>query len=315
MTHKQQDRALILMYHRVAELEGETDLHTLKAVPSRFEAHIRYLQRHYRIVSLPALLEQIVGGRLHSGGQVAITFDDGYADNYANAYPVLKKHGAAATIFLPTDYVDGAAGIFWWERLELLLRNASIEELELKLSPAPPRLYQLSPEKCLLETFYALDETLIDMNPRDRDEFLDMLERKLGVESEGVHMALTWTQIREMSSQGVLFGSHTCSHASLHSLDVEELRDELKRSKREIELRIGRKVDTFAYPYGHPRSFNEMSKATLLKLGYTCACSTVPGFVDENSDVYALNRLMVRNWEEAEFAGKVRDTFMDQLGS
>lgn len=307
--HRRDDRALILMYHRVAELEGEPDLHALKVVPSNFEGHIRHLRRYYHIVSLPELSEQIARGSLRSAGQVVITFDDGNADNYLDAYPILKKDGAVATIFLPTDYVDGKAGIFWWERLRLLLWNTRIEELKLKLTP--PRIYRLRPEKHLLRTYFALNEALVDMKPRDRDEFLLGLEKELGVELAAAHKALTWAQVREMSDQGVLFGSHTCSHASLASLNVEELRDELERSRREIELRVGRKVDTFAYPYGHAHSFNETSKTILREVGYRCACTTIHGFVDKDSDVYALNRLMVKNWNEAEFAGKVRDTLMD----
>jgi peptidoglycan/xylan/chitin deacetylase (PgdA/CDA1 family) len=297
--------ALILMYHRVAEVEDEPDLHELKVEPRHFAAHIQHLRSHYRIVSLPQLAEQLACGNLLHDAQVVITFDDGYVDNYLNAYPVLKDHATAATIFLPTNYIDGRAGLFWWERLRLLLWNARAKEIRLEM--IGPHVYSLEPEEHLLDAYFALNDVLVDLRPQSREQLLDQLGKKLDAEVTMSSKALTWTQISEMSAQGVLFGSHTQSHASVAGLSAEEFGEELQQSQLDIELHTGQPVKTFAYPYGHPTSFNEMNKTVLKKMGFACACATTPGCVHSGSDLYALNRLMVKNWSEVEFAAKVRE--------
>jgi peptidoglycan/xylan/chitin deacetylase (PgdA/CDA1 family) len=285
--------ALILMYHRVAELDDEPDLHELKVEPHRFAAHVQHLCSHYRVVSLPQLAEQLARGGL-CDAQVAITFDDGYVDNYVNAYPILRDRAAPATIFLPTSYIDGS-----------LLWNAKATEIRLEM--IEPQVYSLEPEEHLLESYFALDDVLVDLRPRNRDQLLDQLGKELNAEVRMSSKALTWTQISQMSAQGILFGSHTQSHASVATLSAEEFREELRQSQLDIELHTGQPVNTFAYPYGHPTSFNELDKTVLKEMGFACACATTQGCVHSGSDLYALNRLMVKNWSEAEFAAKVRE--------
>jgi peptidoglycan/xylan/chitin deacetylase (PgdA/CDA1 family) len=89
---------LVLLYHKVIKNPG-FDLWW-----RTFDLQIKILKSTYKIVSLDEVLDCVINGKCHKNA-VAITFDDGYADNYIYAYPILKKHKVKATLFLATSRV------------------------------------------------------------------------------------------------------------------------------------------------------------------------------------------------------------------
>ena len=98
---------------------------------------------------------------------------------------------------------------------------------------------------------------------------------------------LSWSQARELSSQGIEFGSHTATHPDLTALDADVAESEISRSKIAIEDAIGREVTSFAYPYGRNNGAVQRSVGKL----YTSACSTNLGKVTRRSDLYRLERI------------------------
>jgi peptidoglycan/xylan/chitin deacetylase (PgdA/CDA1 family) len=98
-------RVVVLCYHSI-----HPSLPFASAAPELFRQHLRWLKAHCDVVPLRALL----GSRRHSGGTrpiVAITFDDGYKDNYTYAFPLLKEAGAPATIFVTTGFIEADPGV------------------------------------------------------------------------------------------------------------------------------------------------------------------------------------------------------------
>src|SRR5690606_6268251 len=92
-------RGLILMYHRVERLANDPQL--LAVTPERFAEQLEILTRHYRVVSLHELNRTLRAGR-SLRRMVALTFDDGYADNLYNAKPLLERFDCPATVFVTT---------------------------------------------------------------------------------------------------------------------------------------------------------------------------------------------------------------------
>jgi peptidoglycan/xylan/chitin deacetylase (PgdA/CDA1 family) len=94
-------RIPILMYHSV-----EDDFASACVRPANFEEQVAYLHKAgYRAVDLDAVYFHITEGRPLPSKPIVISFDDGYRDNLENAYPVLKRYGMSATIFLPTGHL------------------------------------------------------------------------------------------------------------------------------------------------------------------------------------------------------------------
>ncbi len=100
-------------------------------------------------------------------------------------------------------------------------------------------------------------------------------------------LLMDWPQVRELADQGICFGSHSVSHADLTALAPTELKYELEKSKREIELRVNRAVDFLCYPYGR---WNADVRAVVAR-NYRGACSTGAGVVEPDADPFALPRV------------------------
>lgn len=106
LTVPEKTRIPVLMYHSVSPSFSLIPNRGLSVSPSLFESHLNYLKkRGYKIVSLEEIIEHMQGGNIISGKKVCITFDDGYQDNYTYAFPLLKRFGFKATVFMSTDFI------------------------------------------------------------------------------------------------------------------------------------------------------------------------------------------------------------------
>src|SRR5438093_12581086 len=114
------------MYHRLIpprELDTSFVQPGMYVTPATFDRHLRFFTSHFKLVSLQDLLAMWRGDAWDAGARYCtITFDDGWLDNYLYAFPLLRKYGAAATIFLPTDFI-GTSEWLWSDRLGYLLQQ------------------------------------------------------------------------------------------------------------------------------------------------------------------------------------------------
>jgi len=112
---------------------------------------------------------------------------------------------------------------------------------------------------------------------------------------------LTWAEVRELSNYGILFGSHTVSHPQLRELSVRAINEEIIRSKLTIEEKLGRAVDSFAYPFAFPQAeadFAKMLRDSLSQAGYQNGVCTIIGRAHRNSDRFFMERLPINSWDD-----------------
>jgi peptidoglycan/xylan/chitin deacetylase (PgdA/CDA1 family) len=265
LTHPR--RYLILCYHRVND-----DAHPFFAgTPvARFRQQMELLRRHFRVLPLEELAERARHRDLPMNG-VAVTFDDGYRDNYQNAFPILRELGLPATIFLTTRAVDENA-LLWHDRVFDAFHRTRKTERHGSLKEELARLRRSSPE--------------------ERDSRISALLQELEVEP-GVPAGwdkLTWLQAREMASHGISFGAHTLDHPILTRVSPEEARRQIRESKRRIEAEIGVPVRSFAYPNGGASDFDEATERIVVEEGFSLAVTTLAGANDERTNAYRLRR-------------------------
>jgi len=210
----------------------------------RFSAEIAYLARHHRVVPLEEIVDAMVNGRPVPRGTVAITFDDGFADNFYLAYSILQRHGVPATIFLVAESVENGR-VPWAERLAYVLEHTEQPLLEIDLPER--RVFSLRSEAEKVEALTTLQTLLKTCETEIRRRAVDELEAKLSVGPDR-GMMLTWEQCRHMARTGVGFGSHTLTHPILPRTEALEVKHEITASKALIEARIGCRVHYFAYP-------------------------------------------------------------------
>lgn len=110
----------ILMYHSVSRDKSSS----LSVRPENFSNQMRYLDKAgYSVITLDELVQGIKKAEKFPPRTVVVTFDDGFEDNYLNAFPILAKYNMPAIIFLMTGYVDQKAGYLTWDQVKLMMQN------------------------------------------------------------------------------------------------------------------------------------------------------------------------------------------------
>ncbi len=237
----------ILCYHRIAEHDDSCDLYpgTISATPRGFDRQLEHVARHYRVVSIDDVLAAYRGARPLPQRAVLLTFDDAYDDFAEGAWPVLKRYGLAATLFVPTDYPGRKTHELWWDRLYRAMLVS--ERCEAQLGPLGA--HSLGDRTERLAAFSAVRD-LIKKLPHDRAmrivaEILD----QLAVEPIP-NRVLDWQALRRLARDGVTIGSHTRSHALLNRLDRAAVAAEISGSFADLRRELGACCPVLAYPAG-----------------------------------------------------------------
>jgi len=317
-------RALVLLYHRVADLDLDPQL--LSVTPRHFDEHLQTLSQSYDVMTIATLVEHLEARTLPKRS-VAITFDDGYKDNLF-AKSQLEKFGLPATVFVTTSALDNGRE-FWWDELEQLF-----------LAPGhlPERLYGSTLDGFKLhrfigamelgeDAFYGTDTAKTfagwnvanDNNPTIRHQvyrevhnylrliatgtaekesilqgFFDWAGRQRQIRAS--HQALSRQDLAELARGGLIeIGSHTTTHPVLAKLSGKEQASEIDDSRSLLQELLGLPVQSFAYPYGAACDFNSESVAIVRDCGYRAACSNIPDLVWTGTDPYQLPRVLVRD--------------------
>lgn len=278
-------KALILTYHRFGELRDG-----VKTSAHAFARQLDYLASHYRVVPLSYLAELMTSGRELPPSVAALTIDDGYLDSYEIAFPILRRYGLPATIFLVTGFVDRERWL-WTDQLRFLTLKTRATRLEADLSGEKLRM-SLSGRASRLRAATELNSRLKALPDESKQDAINSLASSLRVSLPELppheYCSLTWDQAREMESFGVEIGSHTVSHPILTNVGEAVLRAELEESKSRLEAELGHAVKLFCYPNG---DYDARVRRAVEEAGYTCAVTVEPGLNDSMSDMLALKRV------------------------
>ncbi|HEV2117888.1 MAG TPA: GNAT family N-acetyltransferase [Terriglobales bacterium] len=290
----------IFVYHRVND---ERDPFFYAMPVSRFRAEMEYLAKNFRILSL----DQLANGQVPSNGNkycVAVTFDDGYRDNFLHAFPILQKLGIPANIFLTTGYIESGQ-LPWYDQVRLAFKLTKQPRIALgEIGGPDSTLDQDCPRlKALAHTLNWLRQT----DEASRSKLLEELFRALRV-SGPLNMPntlLAWDEIRQMSRQGISFGAHTVTHPVLATLPVSRLQEEIVGSKKTVEKNLQRSIQHFAYPFGKKADFSSDAKQVVRAAGFLTAVTTISGVNEPEQDRYELKRFCLREPDMGMFGLKL----------
>lgn len=286
----------ILYYHKVGE-KSATDGMTVSR--KAFSEQMAFLARQYHAVSLDAVCEMICGRKPLVPRAIAVTFDDGYRDNYTLARPVLAQYHIPATIFVTTGAVDGVMPI--WTR-ELWESFKASNQGSLDLSELGWGDWSLETEVDRLKCFKLLGDRLKRIPEQERRRLASIILKKLSWRQnacasshENESLMMTWDMIRALPKDNIAIGAHTVSHAILSNLEEVEAEWEISESKRRIETEIGEPVRHFAYPNGKHSDWTPALARLVHRVGFDTACTTVPGLNGIGHDPYALRRIEIHD--------------------
>ncbi len=270
-----------------------TILYYHQASKANLRSHWEYVRRHYRVLPLETALAE-----LHASAQkgvqgkdrrplVALTFDDGYYDNYTHAFALARELQLPMTIFLIPGHMESGKS-FWWSNR--LIRHARAQQVTFE-----ERSYNLSDQeecKALAQVFDARYSSLTTRE--EQAKFLASLYMLLDVPStvvlkEEPTPLLSWEQVKEMEESGLVsFGGHTMHHPDLGSLvDHEEIEREVGECRTVLEQRLGHPIHSFAYPFG---STGEYGPVAAKLAGYDWAATVKPGINTKQTNPHLLYR-------------------------
>jgi len=284
-SRREHNSALILMYHRVlGVLSAGADFVQpgMYVSTETFRCHMRFLKEVFNVLPLAELVERIESDKCVSGC-CAITFDDGWLDNYTHAFPVLQELQIPATIFLATNFI-GTDRMFWPEELSYYLSQPEVMALA-KINPLLQRIYTDNITVKYLDNAIQFMKTY---SPVEREELLSHL-RSTNVSTHPKRMLMNWDEAKHMQASGLInFDAHTANHAILDQISLDEAEEEIITSRNEIEQRLGRTPEFFAYPNGN---YSDDLKALLKRNGFRGAVTTRKGWLDKDVGLFEIPRI------------------------
>jgi peptidoglycan/xylan/chitin deacetylase (PgdA/CDA1 family) len=299
----------ILLYHRVNDSGVPLSIDTLDT--ASFARQIEYLARTFTVCDLDEIRTCLEADRPLPPRCAAITFDDGYRDNYEHAFPALRSRGLPATIFLTAENIERREPL-WFDRVLAAFRRT--EKPSLSIEGGPP-----SPLGTWDEKWRAALAVLLDFKNREIEERtarIAALYDTLGVDPgvDEPDLLLSWEEIRAMAGQGITFGSHTMTHFALSRCTPERARWELQASRKLIEERVQKPVRLLAYPHGKPEDFSEDVARSAREAGYGLALTTVWGTNSSGDDRYRLRRVSPWPPDVPSFALSLASSLLNGVG-
>jgi peptidoglycan/xylan/chitin deacetylase (PgdA/CDA1 family) len=284
---------VVLRYHALTE----TAAPVVYAAPSicmpiaAFRMQMAFVKRAYTVLPLDELVSAVVGGGKLPARALAITFDDGYADNHRLGLPVLRALGLPATIYVATGAVEDAAP-FWVSAVRAIALGAR------DAIPMPDGgVHRLDEPGGREAAAGALTRELVPVAAEARAVWLGETARKAGVDLARTLAGtmLGWAQIRELAAAGWTIGAHTVTHSNVALVEEARAEAEIADSRDALASATGTAVRHFCYPNSggrHPY-FASSVTGVLRKLGFRSATTSRPGPLRPGVDPFLLPRLGV----------------------
>ena len=305
---------VVLVYHRIAadgvRVAGRFDIEN--GIPARvFERQIRFMLKYFEAVECARVLEPE-----RAPLSFAVSFDDGYADNYQVAAPILRRLGVPATFFVVSDFV-GSDHLFWWEQIAAMIRATQVPVLapgevspRLARGSGPPQRWALATQAQKDRTYEALCAAVRSGPNSEIPGLLTRLSAALEVpqrEAGRDDALMNWDDLRTLSRQGFAIGGHTASHCNVPALDAQTLHHEIVDSTQRIENELQQPVLSFAYPYGFSDPAQLDAKRMLESAQCRVAFTGTKGVVSGHSGAYALPRARLNRAFRFAWAYNVHD--------
>lgn len=266
-------RLSVLIFHRVHRTPDP--LFPDEPDAARFEDLCRWLAGTYHVLPLDEAVRRRAAGTLPPRA-LAITFDDGYADNHDVALPILQAHGLPATFFIATGYLE--SGRMWNDTVVEAVRRCQAGRLDAaSLGIAGLSALDLSTTAHRRAAVHALLNSVKYLAPNDRALAVARLAEAVGAALPD-DLMMRPSQVHALARAGMQIGAHTVSHPILARVDGDQALQEMRASKDTLQAIVGSPVTLFAYPNGKARrDYLPRDVELARRAGFEAAVSTNPG--------------------------------------
>jgi peptidoglycan/xylan/chitin deacetylase (PgdA/CDA1 family) len=290
--------AAVLMYHRVADLTIDT--HGLAVPTEEFQRQLAHLREQWRPWPLADLVDSARAGTIPVGA-VALTFDDGYVDNFTTASPLLEAAGLPATFFPTTEELGRNQDYgFWWDLLERALLGSLVPTRALTVDfPGGVRAFPMKTANKRRATHAAIHTEIVSCSAADRDAAIVSVRRQTDIRPDPASRRMRPEEIRELASRpGHAIGAHTVRHLMLPRQEATVVAAEILDCRRTLEALLDRPVTTFAYPFG---AATDATVAAVGDAGFVSAFTCEKAVVRPRGNPLYLPRLDVTHRGQVSF--------------
>jgi peptidoglycan/xylan/chitin deacetylase (PgdA/CDA1 family) len=288
----------ILAYHRVLNVRDpdafDFDLDLVSSSAEGFREQMLLVKRHFQPIGLAEAIAMLDAGKRLPANAVAVSFDDGYDDNYLIACPILRELEIPATFFVSTGHIDSGQPFAYDWLVHMILVTEVPRLLLPELGIDQPVPVSRRARRDLASHVLSL---MKNTEVANQSAMIARLALEWQMPRQVGHpdcRPMTWDQLREMQAAGFEIGSHGVHHHMLAKLPQPQLEAELSESKAAIEREIGAQARLISYPVGGDRAFDERVMAATRNAGYLAACSYICGTNPQAvPNRYALYRLPV----------------------
>jgi peptidoglycan/xylan/chitin deacetylase (PgdA/CDA1 family) len=294
----------ILIFHRV--LPRPDPLFPAEVDAVQFDEICGWLRAWFRVLPLDEAVQRLAQDSLPARA-LAISFDDGYADNHQVAMPILQRHGLCATFYVATGFLDG--GRMWNDSVIEAVRNSPLAHLEMSGTPAQALGTLTLGER----GDHGLRRSAIDrllgaikyLEPQERLDWVAAVAERSAASLPN-DLMMSSAQVQGLRRGGMQIGAHTVSHPILARLSRTAAEREIAESKLALEALLGERVGQFAYPNGKPGvDYLDDSVDLVKRLGFDAAVSTRWGVSTRSSDRFQLPRFTPWDRSRLRFGGRM----------
>lgn len=266
----QRGTATIFMLHRFADAAYGNSGHSIDVL----RANLSFLRRrHYRLIGLTELLDELNEPRLPPAPAVVFTVDDGYGDFARLAAPVFAEFDCPVTAFVTTGFIDGGFWM-WYDKVTWIFAQTTRTMVAVEVAGSRCR-YVLDDIAARCRAAADLTEKLKRVPDAIAqavlDELLRVAEVQLDREIPDRFLPMTWADVSRCAQLGVTFGPHTVTHPILSQVDEQRAMTEIECSWRRLKEATSAAIPVFCYPNGDYGSFSDRERRIVTSVGMRAA--------------------------------------------
>ena len=289
---------IILLYHGVSNHRSiGIENYSRKHLPIEdFKQQMMWLKSYANIISMDDIVESYENHHTLPKNAVAITFDDGFKNNYTQAVPILDELSIPATFYVSSGLM-GQGEMFWVDIVEDCINYSKTNQIKILLN-SDYKTFKLSSFR---QKIYALQiiKRVCKHAPHDEiEKVVANVISETGVtpnlERTANYQLMSWNQLAEMHrNPNFIIGGHSLKHEILSNLDQETTKKNINESINILNQKLKTKISHYSYPEGQGRQLDYHLINNLVSQGIKCCPTARYGKNNPDISLFNLYRIMV----------------------
>jgi peptidoglycan/xylan/chitin deacetylase (PgdA/CDA1 family) len=291
------DSLTIFLFHGVVEkCEYRVRNYNRKHIEVQYFEHLMHgVSSRGAALSLEEVVDHHVRGKRFPAKSFAVTFDDGFENNYSVAAPVLEKLHVPAAFYVTSAFIEHN-GMSWIDRVECCMERAEPKSLLLPWESVPRVFGNMTDEVAALEEIRRFVKASgdVDVEAVVQSICSQCCDEAVTSSDDPLDRKMDWKQVASLDRNPLFtVGGHTHSHAILSFLSREEMHDEIRTSLALLKEKAGVGTRHYSYPEGQAHCFSDAVIHALKSYGVVCCPTAMEGVNTHETDLFHLRRIMV----------------------